>query len=329
MGYLVLRFQLYFLSIILCGMSFCSHAALGQDSQEFIESLQTKYSQFGGVVMHARDAHTDTVFVYAVVKDGAYSYRQYDKEMYGRIYREHRDVEGEWDSIPAHFVYYDGDLKMISAAPFDPAGMYDDVSLSKPLILGEKLPVLMCVWPVIGALIERGIFEPNELGSWTLKFKDVRARIVFDQEGLIREVVWGEDGDKTVLVGRWVYSGYGEGGDPLLPTKMVQTYRSANQDAKHAINSEAHFRLKFDRNPDRVIEALRFVDTGGEYARRDFKTHDVFGPDGEFLYNQDEMAEEYLAALGKGNPKRTRWVLLVVLGLGVIGSVWALRKRAA
>ncbi len=324
------RVQLYCLGFIVCVVFFCTHAVFGQDGQEFVESLQVKYSQIGSVVMHAQDAHTDTVFVYAVAEDGAYSHRQYDKEMYGRIYREHRDVEGEWDSIPAHFVYYDGDLKMISAASFDPAGMYDDVRLSKPLILGEKLPVLMCVWPVIGTLIERGTFEPNELGSKTLKIKDVLARIVFDQDGLIREVVWGEDGDKAVLVGRWVYSGYGEGDDPLLPTRMVQTYkRPADQNGQHAINTEAHFALKFDRDPGHVAEALQFVDSNGEYARRDFKTSNVYDSDGTLLYNQDEMAEEYLAAFGKGKPKRNRWILLSVLGVVVVGSVWVLRKRVA
>ncbi len=294
-----------------------------------VEEIRKQYDSFGGLVLRAQSGHAESYSVYAVSETGAFSYRQYDRELFARIYREHRDAAAEWDEIPANFVYYDGGLSMLASASFDPAGMYDDIKLSAPLRLGEKIQVLSSVWPVVSSLMDRGTFELNEYNSWTLLVEDVNARVVFDERGAIREVVWGENGDKTALVGRWVYSGYGEGRFLNLPTNMVQSYKSADQSAENAVNSESHFNLEFDLDPVQVEKLLQFVDPAGEYSRRDYKTQNVYDSAGTLLYNEEKMTAEYLKALGKGNPKRNRWILLSVLGVAVVGSVWGLRRRVA
>lgn len=287
-----------------------------------VDELQGLYAEFGGVQLHAVDRDRDIFIVNTVGKNGEFLYKKFDKDSYQSTYRGHRDAEVEWTRTPANFVYYDGQFEMLSSAPSDPASMYDHVVLDFPLPIGEKIQVLSCVWPVLDKLIDRGVLEKNEFNSWDLVLDDVMARIRFDGQGFVREIVWGMNSDEENPVGRWVYSGYST--DSLLPSTMTQTFQLANRKPQHS-----HFSLSFDRPGEQPVELLAFLDEDGEYTRRDLKTKNVYDSDGALLYNEDEMAAEYLEALGKGNPKRTRWILLTVLGAGVVGSVWALRKRAA
>ena len=291
------------------------------------ESLQELYSDLDGLVMTATMDGGDGRIVYAVHEDGAFSYEQYSKSLYFQYYEGHRDVESEWETHPAHFNYYDGEYILLSSAPFDPAGMYEQVKLKKPIVPGSKVQQLGCLWPLLPGLIQRGVFETDASGKHVLRVEELSLQVIFNNRGFVQQVVWTSGDGKTI--GRWKYSGYSNDPNQILPTEMTFWIGPIAEDGLETDRGHVHSLLVFDQDPVRIEDQLLFSDEHKVFYRIDVDTKDVFDPEGEFAYNEDEMAAEYLAALGKGNPKRTRWVLLSVLGVVVVGSVWGLRRRIA
>ena len=308
-----------------------AHTSIALDGSVSKESIGEKYAGINILTMTATAQEGTNRFVYTVRSDGAFSYVQFNKDMYSNIYREHRDVSEEWDMYPAYYSYYDGGKSVLVSATFDPTGMYETTRLDNPLDIGQAIQTKGCVWPILPALIEEGEFVAQEDGGLMLLVESLSTSIYFDDRNLVREVVWRDVGSRDGAVGRWKFSGYSESPNTIFPTQMIHTYgvEFENQSSSGSIKSHIHQNLEFDRDQNRAEKRLQFVPPAGEHYRKDSRASDVFDSDGTLLYNQDEMAAEYFAALGKGKPKRNRWVLLSVLGVVVVGSVWVLRKRVA
>jgi hypothetical protein len=311
--------------VVLVAICFAGRVC-GSDISERVLEL---YAGLEIASVTAVSTNNDGRIVSTVSRDGSYSYVQYNKEQYQNIYREHRDVETEWENYPAFFSYYDGNLGVVKSAAFDPSEMYETLNLKERFALGSPIQVKACLWPLLPDLFKEGVVGRGSNGLNQLRVDSIATTLIFDDDGLLREVVWGDTSSVNGYVGRWKFSEYSEVDGYPLPGKLIQTMAYETDGVLEEGARHAHSTLNFDLDAARNVKRLLFVDETGSRSRLDAETSDVFDTDGNFIYNQDEMAAEYLAALGKGNPKRNRWIMLSVLGVVVVGSVWGLRKRVA
>jgi hypothetical protein len=298
--------------------------ALQQSSSLTKEKLLSFYKDFDELAMIASDEDVNK-FRYAVRSDGSYSYLHFNKARFSAIYTTHRDL-AEWELYPTHLNYYDGNLQLLSSAGGDPSGMIEEITLDQQIDVGYPIQVKACMWPLVEKLVQLGDFVPNDTGGAELVLEDRNTSISFDSYGRILKVVWWQDDSKSPNYLLWEYDGYSESDLLELPSSMKQTTIVAGQDGV-AVPQHAHLDLKFITNPVDISRLIEFTDDNSNYRTKDWSSGDVYEVDGTFLYNEKEMADEYLAAINNSGPKQTRYFLLAGIGLLAIGSVWMLKSK--
>lgn len=290
-----------------------------------LEELKLYYQPIAELAMVATTEDKSNRFEYAVRRDGSFSYLHFSKDRFDSIYGVNRDIS-DWVKYPTHMNFYDGQYMFKSSASFDPAGMIEERVFEHPFEIGQPIQVKACLWPFLNKLLESGeiVIGINEV---ELVIDHLSLTVLFDRYGRIKQVTWWRE-NKNSPIYTWLYDGYTDLSADALPAKMIQTTYSLNKDGK-CVSQHVHMNLLFIHDPETIAKMLVFVDDSSNYRKKDVATDNVYDPEGNLLYNEKEMADEYLAAIKNSGPSQWRLILLVGVGCLAIGSAVILKLKKA
>lgn len=313
--------------LLLSSMSGVGHA---QTINSIKDQIQYLYSSYASLGMVAESTDAEREIIVAVISDGQFSFVQYDKQMFSNMYSStSRDIDKEWEVVPAHFNYYDGMLRMISSAPFDSARMFIERKIEDPMPLGSAIQSQHCIWPVLPALLDQGELSTGD-DQIVLHVKHLELHVYMNSSYQITKVNLGESQSPLAPRVSFGYSGFENSGDPLLPSTMTRAFGHVQSGLKDSELVHERYSLQFVRDQDQVAKMVAFTNDSGKLVRKDAATDNVYDVDGALLYNEKEMADEYLAAIKDSGPGQWRTILLIGVGCLAIGSAVVLKmKRAA
>lgn len=281
------------------------------------------------LIMTATNTRRDAFEVYAVRTDGAFSYQLYDHALFDRT--PNPPDSGTWRNTPVHFIVFDGQRSLRESYSPDPFRIVDDNRLDSPLPVGESIHLKACSWPILPVLADGSTWTKTNDGNYTLRPGELPITIVFDAHGrLLRIEKHVTNRSGSSMHGTWLFAGYKDTPDSVLPNALTRSLRVQDKDGSTEIEQIDTFSLEFNPSRQDFAQLIELRGLIEEMDVRNPRTGDVSRPDGEFIYNEKEMLNNYYKAVGLRNPTRTRntlYAIIAVLGLVSIIVIW--KKKTA
>jgi hypothetical protein len=284
------------------------------------QPIPLRYEQTESILLTATDTERDAIDVHAVQQDGAFMVHQYD-----RLLHSESPEAAQWNEIPIHFVYFDGQRTIYSAYSPMPWSMYERTIGEEDVALGDSIHLRPCIWPLLSGLIQKGDWEPSEQGGFRLVLDHLSLRIGIDRFGRILNTHYQTD----TVAQTWLHSGYDSKGEQRFPTKMKRTLSVADKNGRSLLDETDHYLLSIVENPSDISEYLSFDKIARRSNRIDQRSRDVFSPEGELLYNQDEIQSAYLRSVGLSNPIHTRNILFIIIGVLAASSIVLWKRKSS
>jgi hypothetical protein len=110
---------------------------------------------------------------------------------------------------------------------------------------------------------------------------------------------------------------------------MKRTLSVADKNGRSLLDETDHYLLSIVENPSDISEYLSFDKIARRSNRIDQRSRDVFSPEGELLYNQDEIQSAYLRSVGLSNPIHTRNILFIIIGVLAASSIVLWKRKSS